>query len=244
MNENNTSFDRFAKEYDEDMGDTGSYNHKQTIDPPLFELIGDPKGLVIYDIACGNGYIARRLMREGASEIIASDISGELVRLATEKYPDMGIKYSVKDGANFTGIPENHFDLVIIHMAIWYIKDVDQFMKDVYRVLKPDGRFILSIDHPMKYSLYRVIEAVDNEKATEEEEKYLDVREVRTYNSWLGKQDDLTVYFRPMQFYINLCGQNNLLVRTIKEPKSDIMRKDKHYESGIPMKMIIEAVKV
>lgn len=244
MSNEDTSFERFAKEYDEDMGDTGSYNHEHTIDPPLFELIGNPKGLVIYDIACGNGYISRRLAQEGATEIMASDISESLIKLATEKYSVAGISYITRGGEEFTGIPENHFDLVIIHMAIWYIVDVDAFLANVYKILKPKGRFIFSIDHPMKYSLYRVIEAVDNEKATAEEEKYLDVREVKTFNNWLQKQDDLTVYFRPMEFYMNLCGRNNLLVRAIKEPRSDIVRKDKYYKSGIPMKMVIETVKV
>ena len=52
MTNSDTSFERFAKQYDEDMGDTGSYNHQHTIDPPLFDLIGSPKDLVIYDIAC------------------------------------------------------------------------------------------------------------------------------------------------------------------------------------------------
>src|SRR5690606_35515472 len=148
-----------------DMGDTGSYNHKHTIDPPLFDLIGNPAGLVIYDIACGNGYISRKLVREGAQEVFASDISGELIKIAKEKYPEEGIKYFTKEAEDFSGIPKNHFDLVIIHMAIWYVKDVDAFLKNVYKILKPKGRFIFSIDHPMKYSLYRVIEAVDNEKA-------------------------------------------------------------------------------
>lgn len=241
--DSDTSFERFAKQYDEDMGDTGSYNHQHTIDPPLFELIGNPRGLTICDIACGNGYIDRKLIREGAKEIWASDISKELIRLATEKYENLGIKFLVHSAEDFTGIPENYFDLVIIHMAIWYVEDVDTFLSNVYKILKPNGRFIFSIDHPMKWSLYTAIDAVKQDETDKEQEKYLEVRKVKTFNNWLQKQDDLAVYFRPQSWYINLCGKNNLFVKAMQEPASDMIRQGKPYKSGIPMKMVIETVK-
>lgn len=239
-----TSFERFAKQYDEDMGDTGSYNHQHTIDPPLFDLIGSPKDLIICDIACGNGYIARRLKREGAKEIWASDISSELIKLAREKYEDLGIKFSVKEAEDFAGFPENYFDLVIIHMAIWYVNDVDTFLSNVNKILKPGGRFIFSIDHPLKWSLYTAIDAVQQDETDSEQEKYLEVRKIKTFNNWLQKQDDLAVYFRPQGWYINLCGKNGLLTKSMKEPVSDMIRQGKPYKSGIPMKMVIETIKV
>lgn len=239
-----TSFERFAKQYDEDMGDTGSYNHQHTIDPPLFELIGNPKDLVIYDIACGNGYIARKLMREGAKEIWASDISSELIKLAKEKYEDLGVRFSVQEAEDFSGLPENYFDLVFIHMAIWYVEDIDTFLANVRKILKPNGRFIFSIDHPLKWSLYRAIDAVPQSQADEENEQYLEAHKVKTFNHWLKVQNDLSVYYRPMGYYMNLCGKNGLLTKAIREPKSKMIRQDMPYESGIPMKMVIETVKV
>jgi ubiquinone/menaquinone biosynthesis C-methylase UbiE len=243
-NNPDTSFERFAEQYDSETGDTGDYNHQHTIDPPLFDLIGSPKGLKIYDIACGNGYIARRLKRGGAKEIWASDISDTLIKLAATKYPDLGIKFFVRDAENFSDIPENYFDLVIIHMAIWYINDVDTFLANVYKILKPNGRFIFSLDHPLEWSLYNAIEAVSQEETEKENKKYLENRKVKIFNNWTKKQNDLVVYFRPMSYYINLCGKNNLLVKGIREPKSDMMRQGKHYESGIPMKMVVETIKM
>lgn len=159
------------------------------------------------------------------------------------KYQDLGIKFFVQEAENFSNIPENYFDLVIIHMAIWYVENVDTFLSNVYKILKPNGRFIFSMDHPMKWSLYKTIDAVSQEEAEKEYEKYLEVRKVKTFNNWLKKQDDLSVYFRPMGYYINLCGKNNLLIQSIREPKTDIMRQGKRYESGIPMKMVFETIK-
>jgi ubiquinone/menaquinone biosynthesis C-methylase UbiE len=66
-----TSFDKFAEEYDKVNQDTGDYTHENTIDPALFECIGNIKGLKVYELACGNGYNARRMVKEGADEVWA-----------------------------------------------------------------------------------------------------------------------------------------------------------------------------
>ena len=112
-----TSFGAFADTYDDEVAVTGGYDHRKTIDPPLFELASEVAGKVAYDMACGNGDIARRLIRDGAREVWASDISYELITLARTKYTAEGINYSVRDAADFGGIPEDHFDLVLMNMA-------------------------------------------------------------------------------------------------------------------------------
>src|SRR5437773_2009721 len=119
MSEITTSFDSFAEKYDEVMGDTGDITHQRTIDKALFEAVGDFKDKTVYDIGCGNGYISRRLAREGAKEIFASDISPKLVKIAKWKYPNPHnkIKYSVRDASNFSEIPANYFDLAIMNMV-------------------------------------------------------------------------------------------------------------------------------
>lgn len=243
INLNNTSFEEFARQYDEEMGDVGDYNHQHTIDPPLFEAIGNPKNLAIYDIGCGNGYIARKLKREGAGEVWASDISLTLIEIAKTKYKAENIKYFSRDGADFQDIPENYFDLVFIHMAIWYIEDISDFLSNINKILKPEGRFIFSVDHPLKWSLYRAIDAVKEEEAREEIEKYLEVRQVKTYNNWTKRQKDLTIFFRPMSYYVNLCSKHNLLTKRVYEPPTKMFRKGHAFESGIPMKMVIETIK-
>lgn len=58
MNNPNTSFDRFAKKYEETMGGNGDYTHQHTIDPALDEAIGNVCERVIYDLGCGNGNLS------------------------------------------------------------------------------------------------------------------------------------------------------------------------------------------
>ena len=126
-----TSFDSFAEQYAKTMGDTGDYTHRKTINPTLFKAIGNFKGKVIYDIGCGNGYIAKKLAREGAKEVRAPDISKKLISIAKNEYENPGnkIKYFVSEASDFSNLPKNHFDLIIMNMSIHYIKDFEKFAR-------------------------------------------------------------------------------------------------------------------
>lgn len=68
MNQIDTSFGRFADAYDARMGDAGDLAHQHAIDAAVFELAGNVRGLVLYDLACGNGHLARKFVKDGAKE--------------------------------------------------------------------------------------------------------------------------------------------------------------------------------
>lgn len=143
------SFNSLAIQYDREMGENGNYNHQNTIDPALFKAAGTIKGKKVYDIGCGNGYIARRLVKLGAKKVLASDISETLIKIAQAKYNNRGVEYQIQDGANFSNLPEKYFDLVILNMVIHYIKEVDAFFKGVNSILKNNGRIAFTTEHPL-----------------------------------------------------------------------------------------------
>jgi len=255
MTDTISSFDSFAKTYDKVMGDTGDNTHQKTIDPALFQAIGDFKDKVIYDMGCGNGYIARKFARDGAKEVWASDISEELIKIAQEKYenPDNKIKYFACDAANFDEIPEDYFDLVTMNMAIFYIADFKKLVEGVYKILKAEGRFIFTTAHPL-----RILGKIDAKKEKDESKinlesvlensrNYLNVREEVVYNSWNGKKD-LKLYNAPLSFYINTMSERRLLVDSFVEPKTvtviDDVNNLTRTESNIPLVYAIGAKKV
>src|SRR3954452_9076792 len=73
-----------ASWYDQKQGDGGDLWHRALIDPALFALVGETAGLDVLDLACGNGYIARRLARSGA-RVTAVDASAPIVELAAAR---------------------------------------------------------------------------------------------------------------------------------------------------------------
>jgi len=237
-----TSWGPIASGYNDSMGDTGDYSHRQTIDPPLFELAGDVTGKAVYDVGCGNGYIARRMVREGASEVWASDISEEMVALAKTRYPSTGITYSVRDAARFDGIPTGHFDLVVMNMVIHLLADIEALARGIHSLLKPGGRFVFSTDHPLRYVAYKAIDAYDVDIVGEYEE-YLTERPIKTYSAWSGRED-LNMYSRPFGAYLNACGRNGLYVREVREPKTVTGSDANPMRTGVPYKMVVLAVKL
>ena len=45
--------------------------------------------------------------------------------------------------------PENMWDCVISNLALHYIKNIEHIFQKVYRTLKPNGVFVLNIEHPV-----------------------------------------------------------------------------------------------
>lgn len=236
-----TSFDRFAEQYDQEMGDEGDFAHQNTIDKCLLDLVGDVNDLMIYDLACGNGYMARKFLRSGAREVWASDISQKLLSFAMDKYEPMGIKYMHREADNFDGIPQRYFDLVTMHMAIFYIEDLDKLFKGVFEILKPGGRFVFTCDHPLRQVAY-IAMGIDIDLMAEYED-YLNEGPRKSFNNWTKKQEDLNIYRRPLGVLINSAGRNGLFVSAMSEPKTVAMHMGQPVTTMIPFKMGIECVK-
>lgn len=241
-----TSFDSFAKKYDQTMGDTGDYAHQKTIDPALFKTMGKIKNKIIYDIACGNGYISRKMINMGAKEVWASDISEELIKIAKKKYPTYGIKYLVRDGANFSNIPKNYFDLIVINMAIHYIKDIEKFFPQISNILKIGGRFVFTTPHLLREMVKVVAKISSLEDFLEKAKGYNKDHSELSYNVWT-RENNLPFLSRPISRYVNTLSKNKLFVDTLIEPETKMLNnyKEKNeINTPIPLIYAMGAVKI
>jgi ubiquinone/menaquinone biosynthesis C-methylase UbiE len=241
-----TSFDSFAINYDKHMSNAGDITHRKVIDPSLFKAAGEIKNKVIYDIGCGNGYIARKMVKAGAREVWASDISPQLIKIAKTKYPKVGIKYLIQKGDSFKNIPTNYFNLIKMNMVIHYIKDLNTLFKGVSSALKKGGRFAFTGDHPLGKVSYLHLGKVNLKETINLYKDYTKEKMKIVKNHWTGKKD-LLLYKRPLGKYINLLSRNNLLVDTLIEPKTIIAQSRVHKKqqsSPIPFKFSIGARKV
>lgn len=110
-------------------------------------VINFVEGKKVIDLGCG----ARRgpwLLSEKAERVIGADISREAIFYAKKKWPRMNLAYTV---FNATEVPfsDNVFDVVISFEVIEHIADYISYIKEVQRIVKPDGICILST--PNKY---------------------------------------------------------------------------------------------
>lgn len=123
------------------------------------------KGKRVLDLGCGSGLFTRMLKDWGAN-VIGSDISKSLVDIAKKENPDIEF---VVENATHTGFSDASFDFVTSSMMVHYFEDLRELFVEVYRVLRTDGEFIFSMQHPFKEALKTI---KDGEKRTYILDKY------------------------------------------------------------------------
>jgi ubiquinone/menaquinone biosynthesis C-methylase UbiE len=135
--------------YDERMGDRGDLWHRALIDPPLLRLVGPVEGLRVLDLACGNGYLARRFARQGA-QVVGVDASAPVLARARarEQRDRQGVTYHVADAAHLDVLEADSFDLVVCNMALMDIADAEGALRECGRLLRPRGALVASVIHP------------------------------------------------------------------------------------------------
>jgi ubiquinone/menaquinone biosynthesis C-methylase UbiE len=117
----------------------------------LMNLIGDPSGRAVIDIACGEGFYTRKIRQAGAANVTGVDLSPKMIELAqaAEAQQRLGIEYLVGDGRDL-GI-SGAYDLGVAAYLLNYARDraeLDAMCSGIARCLKPGGRFVTVNTNP------------------------------------------------------------------------------------------------
>ena len=109
----------------------------------------------VLDAACGEGY-GSRILAEKAKSVIGLDISKETVERANQSYATecTNLSYQCGSIANMQMIESDSIDVVVSFETIEHVDEETQkvFMKEIKRVLKPDGILIMSTPNKRIYS--------------------------------------------------------------------------------------------
>jgi len=105
----------------------------------FIELI-EPCGTLL-DIGCWDGYIMREILKQKkAKNVKGVDNSKPAIALGRKN----GFDISFASADKRLPFKNNRFDCVSATEIIEHLYDVNMFLKEVYRVLKPNGQFILT----------------------------------------------------------------------------------------------------
>ena len=105
----------------------------------------DPRaGDRVLDIGCGDGFYDRRMASRGA-RVDAIDANPRRVARARRWNPHPHIKYHHMPAHDLT-FDDQSFDKVVSICVLEHIPDDARALREMYRVLRPGGRLVLSCD--------------------------------------------------------------------------------------------------
>ena len=137
-------YDIFADEFLEHARD-GLFNAHYDR-PACLSLLGDVEGLVVLDAACGPGLYAEELHRRGAT-VIGFDQSPRMVELCDQRVP--AGEFRTHDLAlPLDWLDDGSVDRVLFALAVEYVDDRIAALRELRRVLRPDGALVMSRQHP------------------------------------------------------------------------------------------------
>ncbi|MEO3743308.1 class I SAM-dependent methyltransferase [Plantactinospora sp. B5E13] len=115
-------------------------------------LLGDLRGRRVLELGCGAAAAARWLASQGARPV-GLDLSAGMLRHAAHAAARSGVRVPLVQ-ADALALPfgAGTFDIVCTAFgAIPFVADSAAAMREVFRVLRPGGRWVFSVTHPMRW---------------------------------------------------------------------------------------------
>ena len=218
MKSNSTSWGKVARWYEDTITDDGSYQNT-VIKPNLIRLLNLKAGQSVLDVASGSGFFAREFSKLGA-KVTGLDIGPELIKIAKQQDPKG--TYLVGNAEKMDMLKPAAFDVVTIVLALQNIKNFQNTISEISRVLKPGGRCLIVLNHPA----FRI---PGKSFWDYDEEHRIQYRRLDGYLSESSKSMDmhpgqkaavkkLTYSFhRPLQVYFKAFYKNHLVVENLEE---------------------------
>lgn len=135
-------------------------------------LLGAVRGLPILDLGCGGGQAAIYLARQGA-RVTGLDISPVQLTFAVQQANRAGVAVQWVQGGleALAQLPVAQWDLIISLYALHYMADLPRCLAECYHRLRPGGRLIFSLDHPIRACFF---DPLDQELTLYPERSYFD----------------------------------------------------------------------
>jgi ubiquinone/menaquinone biosynthesis C-methylase UbiE len=138
-------YDRWAAVYDHDA------NPLQALEEPIVRrAIGDAQGLNVLDLGCGTGRHALWLAANGAT-VTAVDFSEGMLEEARRKPSADRVRFLCHDLHLPLPFGDSEFDLVVSGLVLEHLRELDGFFAEIKRVLRAEGRAVVSAMHPAMF---------------------------------------------------------------------------------------------
>ncbi len=219
----NTSWEKSSKWYNKIVGDEGHYFHQAVIFPNLKKIIDFNNLESVIDLACGQGIFERQINQN--TEYVGVDIARSLIDQAKKKSQNQKHQFIVADASKTLPLAENHFDLVVIILALQNIRNFEGVIINAERHLKSGGKFVMVLNHPMFRIPRQTSWGMDEENKIQYRrvDKYMSEMEIPiTTNPGKFEESETTWSFHsPLSKYSQVLYKNGLVIERIEEWISD-----------------------
>ena len=118
------------------------------LDEPILDALGSVKGLRVLDSGCGEGRFCRILVEHGAFYALGLDLCDPMIEAARVLQSERD-EYRVANVENLHFIEDASFDRAVSYLNQCDLADFEANTREVFRVLKPGGKFVIANLHPM-----------------------------------------------------------------------------------------------
>lgn len=123
--------------------------------PAVVSLLPDLQNAKVLDVGCGSGWYAEYLVGRGA-DVTTFDINAEFVRLTRARVVGRAriLQADLTEPLAFAA--DEEFDVAVCPLVLHYLRDWQPTLRELHRVLKPDGVLVFSTHHPfMDWQLFQ-----------------------------------------------------------------------------------------
>lgn len=105
-----------------------------------------PRGGRLVDVGCGEGQVARMAAEHNSMEAVGVDPAMSQVAVASDRG---GGPVYLQGSATALAMPTASMDAAVACLVFEHIDDLDGALAEVARVIRPGGRFLFLLNHPL-----------------------------------------------------------------------------------------------
>ena len=181
---------------------------------PLIHLHLPDSGRLV-DVGCGEGQVARMATELNSMDAVGVDPAMSQVKVASERG---GGPVYMQGSAAALALPSASMDAAVACLVFEHIEDLDAALAEVARVLRPGGRFLFLLNHPL---LQTPGSGWIDDQMIDPPEQYWRIGPYLVEdNSVEEVEKDVFIPFihRPMSRYVNAMADAGLTLRRMLEP--------------------------
>lgn len=114
----------------------------------LQKMLPDFRGCRVLDLGCGYGWHCQYAASHGAAYVLGTDISQRMLQTARKINAAPQIDYQCVAMEDLQ-LPDGSFDVILSSLAFHYIQDFPPLVANLSRWIKPGGRLVFSVEHPV-----------------------------------------------------------------------------------------------